>query len=341
MDKARIALITHRDAPHLAMYLEALAKTPEVAAVHLCDPDSATVPAARQALADKLASTHATTASLFAAHRPEMALVTMEAALAPPAIDAALGAGCHVLAEKPACVRLADFLPLADKAEAGKRHLMLALANRIDPLVMEARRIARSGEIGRIYGCELQLVADQTRLARPAYHRSWTASKARAGGGHLIWLGIHWLDLAVFLTGSRIRRVAGFAANVGGQPIDTEDSASVALQFDNGTLGTLTSGYYVDRGYHSMIKLWGSAGWISVRKHPEDLLEWYTNESGKVRRYEGPREPSGYTPFVGQAVRASMGASPPPLSTGDSVHALKAVFAAYRAAETGRAQEVG
>ena len=45
------------------------------------------------------------------------------------------------------------------------------------------------------------------------------------------------------------------SANVGGQPIDTEDSAVVALRFDNGMLGTLTSGYYLDRGYHSLLKI--------------------------------------------------------------------------------------
>ena len=28
---------------------------------------------------------------------------------------------------------------------------------------------------------------------------------------HLIWLGIHWLDLALYLTGSKVKEVAGFA----------------------------------------------------------------------------------------------------------------------------------
>mgnify|MGYP003341879855 CR=1 FL=1 len=35
----------------------------------------------------------------------------------------------------------------------------------------------------------------------------------------------------------------------------------------NGTLGTLNSGYYLDKGYHSMIKIWGSSGWLEMRKH--------------------------------------------------------------------------
>src|SRR3712207_8124755 len=44
--------------------------------------------------------------------------------------------------------------------------------------------------------------------------------------------------------------LAGFTTVVGGQPIEVEDSATVALRFDSGALGTITSGYYLDRGYH-------------------------------------------------------------------------------------------
>src|SRR5260221_1590735 len=122
------------------------------------------------------------------------------------------------------------------------------------PASASPRRIVQSGEIGKLYGVDLQIVADQTRLANPAYHKTWVAQKARAGGGHLIWLGIHWLDLAMYVSGSRIRDVAALTANVGGQPIDTEDSAVVALRFDNRILWALTSGYYLDRGYHSLLK---------------------------------------------------------------------------------------
>ena len=41
----------------------------------------------------------------------------------------ALDAGCHVFAEKPACVRIEDFIPLVQKADARHLNLMLALAN--------------------------------------------------------------------------------------------------------------------------------------------------------------------------------------------------------------------
>jgi predicted dehydrogenase len=199
-------------------------------------------------------------------------------------------------------------------------------------------RIVQGGHIGKVYGVELHIVADQTRLTRPAYHKTWVAQKSRAGGGHLIWLGIHWLDLAMFVTKSRIREVAGFTANVGGQPIDTEDSAVVAMRFDNGTLGTITSGYYLDKSYHSMLKFWGSHGWVEMRKHTGHGLEWYSTKESKpvVHRVNKDNEPTGYATFIQAVVRAVAGLQAPPLTTSDSLEALKVVFAAYRAAETGR-----
>jgi predicted dehydrogenase len=219
---------------------------------------------------------------------------------------------------------------------------MLALANRLDPAVQEARRLISAGQIGKMYGLETHLIADQTRLTRPAYQRSWFAHKARAGGGHLIWLGIHWLDLAMHLTGSRLREVAGFTGVVGGQPLDVEDSAAVVMKFDNGVFGTLTSGYYLDRGYHSHIKIWGSQGRLHVQKHSDLPLQWYSTKEAnpQVRRLPATQAPSGYGPFVRATVRASAGLEDPPLTADDSLYALRTVFACYRAADTGKTQIV-
>jgi len=334
-----VALLTHAAGPHLAAYLEGLAKADEVSAVYLSDPDGQVKSAARQALGAKLTDSFRSPDELFSRHKPAMALVTMEARLAPPAVRSALSAGCHVLAEKPACVKLADFEAMVRQGEQAKRSLVLALANRVDPVIVETRRIVQSGEIGKLYGVDLQIVADQTRLTNPAYHKTWVAQKARAGGGHLIWLGIHWLDLAMYVSGSRIRDVAALTANVGGQPIDTEDSAVVALRFDTGILGTLTSGYYLDRGYHSLLKFWGSGGWIALQKHThKPPLEWYSG--GRLHQYNGVTEPSGYTPFVRTIARASAGLDPWPLNAQDGLYVLKTVFAAYRSAESGRRESV-
>ena len=335
----KVALLTHAGGAHVSAYLNALKATEECSSVVLGDPDEHNNESATKVLGDKLTKTSRHVGELLAAEKPQMALVTMEAGLAPPVIDAALDAGCHVFAEKPACVRVADFKPLVEKADRQHRFLMLALANRLNPEVVAARNLIQTGKIGKLYGLEMHLIADQTRLTRKSYHQQWFAQKKRAGGGHLIWLGIHWLDQAMHLTGSSIETVSGFTANVGGQPIDIEDSAAAALRFDNGMLGTITSGYYLDRSYHSHIKIWGSAGWLHLEPMKDQPLTWYStkgNAAGKVQTWEGSKQPRGYTPFVRAAVLACAEMSDPPISSAHSLRALRTVYGIYEAAESGK-----
>lgn len=333
--QVEVALLTHADGPHLSAYVEGLAKCVGVSKVYLADP--AAEPMVRKGLGDRLAGVYRSHKELFTKHTPQLALIPMEAKLAPPVLDAALNAGCHVMAEKPACVRAEDFAPLVAKAEAKQRHLMLAFANRVDPVMVRARQLIQQGAIGRMYGMEMHLIADQTRLTRPAYHQTWTAQKSRAGGGHLLWLGIHWLDLAAYIGGSPITQITGFTGNVGGQPLDTEDSAAVALRFANGTFGTLTSGYYVDRGKQAFLKFWGANGWLEIQPdRTGSPLEWQTN--GQPVQRTTPSGAGGYTPWVQHVVRVALGAEAPVLTARESLQALRVVFAGYKAAETGRTQ---
>lgn len=337
-----VAVLTNIAGAHLEAYLAGLAVTEEVEAVVVADPSGASEASAKKTLGAKLKSFERDHGKALAEHKPALALVTMEAVHSPSVIQAALEANCHVLAEKPSCVRAEDFEPLARLADMKHRHLSLALANRLLGTVQAARKLILSGQIGKLFGCELHIVADQTRLKSPAYHQSWFADKARAGGGHLIWLGIHWLDLAMFMTGSKIVEVTGFTGIVGGQPLKAEDSAAMALRFDNGSFGTMTSGYYLDRGYHSHIKIWGSHGWVQLDPHGGEPLQWYSTKDSppQIKKYEGPVDQASYMPLVKECVRAAMGLVPPPLTGADSLHVLKTVFACYRAAETGHSQRV-
>lgn len=339
-----VAVLTAETGAHLGAYFPALKASPEAGRVVLGDPSGQSAVAAKQGLGEKLARVYRSHDELLKTERPAMALVSLEAVSAPAVIDKALEAGCHVFAEKPACVRPEDFARLVKKADSKHRHLMLALANRTNPETRAARELIRKGQIGKIYSLEMHIIADQTRLTRPAYHKRWYAKKALAGGGHLAWLGIHWLDLGMYLTGGRATHVTGFAGNVGGQPLDVEDSATVALKFDNGTMGTLNSGYYLDKGYHTHIKIWGSQGWVHIDSQGDKPLTWQSWKAGApagIQVYDGPKAPRGYTPFVQAAVRASAGLAEPPVSSADSLHVLQTVFGLYRAAETGRTQSIG
>jgi predicted dehydrogenase len=342
-DQIKVALLTHAGGAHLNEYFTSLAKTDEAASVVLSDIDGRCEAAARAALGSKLSAVYRSHEECLAKEKPALAMVTYEAALAPPVIAAALDAGCHVFAEKPSCVEADDFAKLVKRAEAKHLHLMLALANRTRPDILAARKLIQDGTFGKQYGIEVHIIADQTRLKDPKYHQGWQAQKERAGGGHLIWLGIHWLDLVTHLTGARIEEVAAFAGNVGGQPIDVEDAAAITMRFDNGMLGTFTSGYYLDRGYHMHIKLWGEHGWIEMSPRATPAFRWqvYNDpQQTEVQAYDGDNPPSSYAPFVREAVQAAADLREPPITGAEGLRVLQTVFACYRAAETGSVQRV-
>tara|TARA_R110002111_G_scaffold257026_1_gene324936 strand:- start:76173 stop:77213 length:1041 start_codon:yes stop_codon:yes gene_type:complete len=341
-DKAIVALFINETSPHLGAYFPALAACEEVSEVILCDEGQKHVTEARQKLGEKLTRVYDNPDELFKKEKPDMALIAMEAVQSPAAIDRALEHGCPVFAEKPACISIDQFEALVKKADGKHLNLMLALANRNNPEVKAARRMIRKGTFGDIYGIELNFIADQTRLTSKNHHSSWFAQKKRGGGGHLIWLGIHWLDLGMYITDSKITDVAGFVTNIGGQPIDVEDSAALSLKFDKGFLGTLTSGYYTGRGKQSLIKIWGSKGWLEMDYSTGKYLQWSLNDDkpGTIHKFEESIQPRGYTPCVQAAVRSVLDKEAPTLTSRDSLQVLRTIYAAYKAAETGETQHI-
>lgn len=344
MPKAiRVGVITQADGAHLTDYFGALAKIEEAEAVVLADPSGKSADTARKALGNKLQQVYQAPAEMLKRFEPHLTVVSVEAVEAPPLIGAALDAGCHVFAEKPSCTRAADFEKLARQAQRQHRHLMLALANRSHAPVREARRLIKEGKLGKIYAAEIHLVTDQTRLKSEAYRKSWFCIKSRAGGGQLAWVGIHWLDLMLHITGLKIQQVAGFAGVVGGQPIDVEDSVALSLRFDNGSFGTMTSGYYLDKGYQSHLQVWGEHGWLRLAAVEEQPLEWYSSKDTKdpkVEHFDYPKGERGYLPFLKAAVRASAGLEDAPISADEGLHVLKSIFAFYEAARTGQTQTI-
>lgn len=279
---------------------------------------------------------------MMADFRPTLVAVTTEPLRMPEAAAIALRGGAHVIVEKPGCTRLDQFERLARLATAADRNLMLAMATRLDPAAIQARRLVESGWIGSLYGVTMRWVADQTRLRNPAHQQSWKVSKERGGGGKLIFHGIHFLDLIRYITARPITRVSAFCRNVGGTPGDVEDAAAVSLEFEGGAVGTLNAGYYLDRGYDNEIRLWGSLGWLRFNPHAEASLESYSTHpqapSG-LQQFRAPKE-SAYDLMLQSAVEAQQGRRPWFMSTQDSLDVLRVVFAAYRSAETGRAQDI-
>ena len=84
----KVGVITQAGGAHLPDYFGALAKIEEAEAVALADPSGESEAVARKALGDKLKEVHKEPADLLKKFEPHLAVVSLEAVAAPPAIDA-------------------------------------------------------------------------------------------------------------------------------------------------------------------------------------------------------------------------------------------------------------
>ena len=337
---ATVALVTEAEGAHRTPYIDAIRDLGLIERAYLVDPDGTTVEETRSMLGAKLAGSFGSVGEMLQVGRPDMAIVTMVAVNAPPVIRPLLEAGVHVMAEKPACVQPDDFAALAELADRRGVHLMLALANRLAPWAEELRRIVQSGGIGKLYAVHGLFLADQTRIQRQLDEPNWTFQQHQAGGGHLAWLGIHWLDLMRYVTGDEVTEVTASTGVVGGAPIDVEDLALVNLRFGRGGMGMLMSGYLLDQGYHQLLTFYGEEGWARWSDGERSQLEWHSpaprmNESPDRKIVFGGRG-GGYTLWVRETLRACLGEREAPITTADGLTVLRIVHGAYESAATGR-----
>lgn len=333
---ATVALFQTPDSAHRSAYLAAIRDLDSITSAAIVDPEGGTFAEAQRVITNKPLRTYASFEEMRGHEDPAMAIVTYTGSGAPDVIRPLLDAGLPVLAEKPSCVNADQFARLADVSERRNAPLMLALCNRLAPWAVEARRIAPS--LGKLYAARGLALADQARIWKGT--PGWTFSKPNAGGGHLIWLGIHWLDLMLHLTGDRVVEVQAQAANVGGGPIDVEDVASLNLRFASGAQGALLSGYVLDKGKQLDLGLWGSTGWLRFDQNAR-TMDWFGPEAGATepthhtQRYD--ELGGGYTNWVQACLRASQRETPPPVTAAEGLTVLRVIFAAYESARTGRA----
>lgn len=112
---------------------------------------------------------------------------------------AALQAGTHVICEKPmaTCVSEAEAMLMA--ADESGRELMIAFTNRFRPEVIALRDAVCKGQLGDI----TTIRCGWLRHNGVPGTTSWFTKRARSGGGVLIDLGSHLLDLVIWLTDRR------------------------------------------------------------------------------------------------------------------------------------------
>lgn len=198
---------------------------------------------------------------------------------------AAAKAGKHIFCEKPLGRNAKEAKEMLDAVnKAGVKH-MCGFNYRFVPAVRFARDLIGSGELGEIYHFRSRYL--QEWITDPKFPFVWRLSKKTAGSGALGDLGAHSIDLARFLIGEP-KSVLGLAktfikerlAAPGSKQkvkIDVDDAVEVALEFENGAVGTMeASRFCPGKKSQNIFEISGSKGSLSWDMMRLNELQFYS-----------------------------------------------------------------
>jgi predicted dehydrogenase len=169
---------------------------------------------------------------------------------------AAVEAGKHALVEKPLSRTYTEALELQKVVQAHDRVVQVGFVRRHSPNCQVLKTFIDAGDLGDIY------YAKATCIRRMGNPGGWFADKEVAGGGPLLDIGVHVLDLCWYLMGAPTATAVsgntysylGNRANITTMPRykvsdydptknSVEDMANAVIRFDNGASLLLDTSY--------------------------------------------------------------------------------------------------
>lgn len=152
---------------------------------------------------------------------------------------ACLGAELDVLCEKPLATTQSDATAMIDAAKNSQRTYVTAYDQRHHPAHREMHRWVAEGRLGKITQARIDYAC---WLPADWCSDNWRIDPEKAGGGAIIDLAPHGLDLLETLIGDRITALHCFDQSaVQGYGVD--DGGVLSARFAGGTLATLTVAY--------------------------------------------------------------------------------------------------
>lgn len=269
----------------------------------------------------------------------------------------ALEHGVHAFSEKPDTISVERVLDMQKAAQQSGKQLMVMRNNRYWPSSKELKARIDSGEFGEIYTGRCGW---QRKRGIPG-KGGWFTTKAQSGGGPLIDLGVHMIDLAIYLMGNpKAVAVSGctyqkFADNTDkadsvnadfGEKkddgtFDVEDLAIGFIRFENGASLQIEFSWAsnIERE-KTFIELRGTEKgftWqgghydvFDAGKHRRGLRRWLDI----ARQMKGALHPHGRN--LQHFIDVIEGRAEPDFTPDQGVNMIRILCAMYESAETGR-----
>ncbi len=272
-----------------------------------------------------------------------------------PLAIAALEAGKHVICEKPLAPTPADVdKMIAARDKAGKL-LMTAQHFRFQKDTQALKREIEDGALGDIYHARSWMLRRNGFILRPSF-----IQKKHAGGGPCIDIGVHILDLTLWMMGNpkpvtvtgvtqdKLSKLPGAYAAWSGEPIpadmDVEEFAAAMVRFENGASLILEVSWLLHHkapGEDMQMWLYGTKG--GVHWPQNELLTTNYNTQRQHTTQLNPM-PGGMEPHAAECVAfaaAVAGGKPSPVPAEESRDVMSILDGLYQSAERGGEVRLG
>ncbi|MBM4080519.1 MAG: Gfo/Idh/MocA family oxidoreductase [Planctomycetes bacterium] len=263
----------------------------------------------------------------------------------------AMDAGLHVLCEKPMAMNAKEGAQMNAAARKARKNLMINFSYRFSDMSQALKAQVDAGVIGDVY---FGRTVWHRRRGIPGFGGAFT-TKELSGGGPLIDLGVHRLDLALWLMGyPEPVAVSGSAYNVIAKELavkqkktfTVEDLACGLVKFRNGATLIIEASWAlnIQEREHMVTLLCGTKGGL-VQKNVgggyQFTAEIYTEENGrlftKTLDWSTVPTPASYHEFVNSILEDR-----PPLATGEEgLKVMKILDGIYKSAATGKEVRYG
>lgn len=278
-----------------------------------------------------------------------VSVTTWNNAHAPVSI-ASLKAGKHVLCEKPLALNAKEAQDMAAASEESGKILMVGFVRRFGDNTKALKEFIDKGDLGKVYYAKTGCIR---RWGNPG---GWFSDRKRSGGGPVIDLGVHIIDLVRYVVGKpkAVSVMASTFDHVGMKPgvkgvskyysadyseyNDVEDCAAALVKFDNGMTLFFEASWVQNIKQDSLyLELYGDKAGAQM----EPALEFYETKGDYLTQVKPLMDPegSGFEHNFKEEIKHFVDCvenGVPCLNPGeDGIELMKILDAIYESAETG------
>ena len=225
-----------------------------------------------------------------------------------PLAKAALEAGKHVILEKPFAFNHNEAVEVVEAAEKAGRVFTVGMNQRFNPDSLKVYQLAREGLFGEMYHAK----AYWFRRSGIPKLGTWFGKKELSGGGCLYDIGVHLLDLCLFIignfepvsvTGATYTKFGNRGLGEGSwghserehPEFDVDDFASALIRFRNGATVSLDVSWacHAEEVNRNNVQIYGTEAGATC--YPSKLFK-YGEKDGEYQVVEGPEAELPYSP---------------------------------------------